>query len=44
MKTKYILKRVLIAIPTFFGITVLAYIISSMAPAARWICFWPIPV
>lgn len=34
MKTKYILKRVLIAIPTFFGITVLAYIISSMAPGS----------
>ena len=34
MKTKYILKRVLIAIPTFFGITILAYIISSMAPGS----------
>ena len=44
MKTKYILKRVLIAIPTFFGITVLAYIISSMAPGSPLDSFWPIPV
>lgn len=28
---KYVLKRLLIAIPTFFGITVLVYFISSMA-------------
>ncbi|WP_343209702.1 ABC transporter permease [Anaerolentibacter hominis] len=28
---KYILKRLLIAIPTFFGITVLVYVISNMA-------------
>ena len=34
MKTKYVLKRLLIAIPTFFGITILAYIISSMAPGS----------
>ncbi len=31
---KYILKRFLIAIPTFFGITVLVYFISSMAPGS----------
>ena len=34
MKTKYILKRVLIAIPTFFGITVIASLTSSMAPGS----------
>lgn len=31
MKRRYIIKRLLIAIPTFFGITILAYIISSLA-------------
>ena len=31
-KSKYILKRILIAIPVFFGITILAYFISSMMP------------
>ncbi len=31
-KSKYILKRLLIAIPVFFGITILAYFISSMMP------------
>lgn len=31
---KYILKRMLILIPTFFGITILVYIISSMAPGS----------
>lgn len=34
MKWKYIIKRVLIAIPTFLGITVLAYFISSLAPGS----------
>lgn len=29
---KYIIKRLLVAIPTFFGITVLVYLISTMAP------------
>ena len=28
---KYVLRRALIAIPTFFGITVLVFLISSMA-------------
>ena len=32
--SKYILKRLLIAIPTFFGITILVYLISSMAPGS----------
>lgn len=31
---KYILKRLLIAIPTFFGITILVYCISAMAPGS----------
>lgn len=34
MKWKYIVKRILIAIPTFFGITILAYFISSLAPGS----------
>ncbi len=34
MKAKYILRRLSIIIPTFFGITVLAYLISSMAPGS----------
>jgi peptide/nickel transport system permease protein len=34
MKWKYILKRILIAIPTFFGITVLAYFILNLAPGS----------
>ncbi|MFR5149918.1 MAG: ABC transporter permease [Ruminococcus sp.] len=34
MKWKYILKRILIAIPTFFGITILAYFILNMAPGS----------
>lgn len=34
MKAKYIIKRLLIAIPTFFGITILAYMISCMAPGS----------
>lgn len=34
MRRKYIIKRLLIAIPTFFGITILAYIISSMTPGS----------
>lgn len=31
MKSKYVLKRLLIGIPTFIGITMLCYIVSSMA-------------
>lgn len=34
MKTKYIIKRLMIAIPTFLGITMLCYIISSLAPGS----------
>ena len=34
LKGKYIAKRILIAIPTFFGITLLAYLIMSMAPGS----------
>lgn len=34
MKGKYITKRLLIAIPTFLGITLLAYLILSMAPGS----------
>lgn len=34
MRTKYIIKRLLIAIPTFLGITFLAYMILSMAPGS----------
>lgn len=34
MKWKYILKRILMAIPTFFGITVLAYFILNLAPGS----------
>lgn len=31
---KYILKRLLVAIPTFFGITVLVFVISCLAPGS----------
>ena len=31
---KYTVKRLLVAIPTFFGITVLVYLISAMAPGS----------
>ncbi len=34
MKSKYFIKRLLIAIPTFIGITILAYLISSLAPGS----------
>ena len=34
MRLKYILKRILIAIPTFFGITILAYFILNLAPGS----------
>ena len=34
MKWKYIARRLLIAIPTFFGITMLAYAIASLAPGS----------
>ncbi len=34
IKRNYILRRLSIIVPTFFGITVLAYIISSMAPGS----------
>lgn len=34
MKWKYILKRLLMAIPTFLGITVLAYLILNLAPGS----------
>lgn len=34
MKWKYILKRILVAIPTFLGITVLAYFILNLAPGS----------
>jgi peptide/nickel transport system permease protein len=34
MKIKYILKRLLIAIPTFIGITLLSYLLSSLAPGS----------
>ncbi|MGI6079670.1 MAG: ABC transporter permease [Candidatus Avilachnospira sp.] len=32
--TKYVIKRLLIAIPTFFGITILVYFLSSLAPGS----------
>ena len=31
---KYTIKRLLVAIPTFFGITVLVYLISLLAPGS----------
>lgn len=31
---QYIIKRLLIAIPTFFGITILVYVLSSLAPGS----------
>lgn len=31
---KYVIKRLLIAVPTFFGITILVYIVSSLAPGS----------
>lgn len=31
---KYILKRILVAIPVFFGITLLVYVLSNMAPGS----------
>ena len=31
---KYVLKRLLVAIPTFFGITILVFIISCLAPGS----------
>ena len=34
MKWKYIAKRLLIAIPTFLGITVLAFFILNLAPGS----------
>jgi peptide/nickel transport system permease protein len=34
MKFNYILKRILIAIPTFLGITLLSYVLSSLAPGS----------
>ena len=34
MKFKYILKRLLIAVPTFLGITLLSYVLSSLAPGS----------
>ena len=34
MKWKYILKRLLIAVPTFLGITVLAYFVLNLAPGS----------
>lgn len=34
MKWKYILKRILMAIPTFLGITILAYFILNLAPGS----------
>lgn len=34
MRKKYLLKRLLIAIPTFFGITILVYFLASLAPGS----------
>ncbi|MDO4619368.1 MAG: ABC transporter permease [Lachnospiraceae bacterium] len=34
MKLKYVAKRLLAAVPTFFGITILAFIILNMAPGS----------
>src|SRR5699024_4222819 len=34
MKWKYVLKRLLMAIPTFLGITILAYFILNLAPGS----------
>jgi len=34
MKLKYIIKRLLIAIPTFIGITILSYFLASLAPGS----------
>ena len=35
---RYIGKRILIAIPTFLGITVLVYVLSSMARPFQVLC------
>jgi peptide/nickel transport system permease protein len=34
MRIKYFVKRILIAIPTFFGITILVYFLASLAPGS----------
>lgn len=33
-RLRYVIKRVLVAIPTFFGITLLVYILASMTPSS----------
>lgn len=33
-RLRYIIKRILVAIPTFFGITLLVYILASMTPSS----------
>lgn len=33
---RYIAKRLLTAIPTFLGITILVYVVASWRPARRW--------
>jgi len=34
MKSKYFMKRIVIAVPTFFGITILVYFLASLAPGS----------
>lgn len=34
MKVKFLIKRILVSIPTFFGITVLVYFLASLAPGS----------
>lgn len=39
---RYLIKRFLVAIPTFLGITLIVFILSNMAPGSRWMYWRPI--
>ena len=40
---KYILKRLLLMIPTFFGVTVVVYLLMSLAPGSPMDAFLSVP-
>ena len=43
MRVKYFVKRLLLAIPTFFGITILVYFLASLAPGSPLSAFMQDP-
>ena len=39
----YILKRILLMLPTLLGVLLLTFVVIQFVPAARWSSTWPRP-